>query len=80
MVLEHLKAMYEKAATNLSPAQSQALGEVRINQQDAFMGANGKLGVAKPVKHSIDTTNNLPIKTTPKEATISHERCSPGTS
>lgn len=59
---DHLENMYQKAAVNLDEEQCDALTDVIIKYQDAFIGPDGQLGVAKSVKHSINTGSTKPIK------------------
>ena len=69
-VPEHLQAMVELAAENLSENDLEKFKRLIVNFQDAFTGPNGELGKTSVVEHSIHTGNTSPIRQKPTRIPI----------
>lgn len=64
-VPDHLQEMVKRSAEGLTDTQRKIMCSVVINNQTAFVGADGKLGSTDLVEHKIDVGNARPIKTRP---------------
>lgn len=65
-VPEHLKELYEKSAVNLNQEQREKVSYLLKSFKDVFSGGPNDLGLAKEVKHRIDTGDAQPVKQRPR--------------
>lgn len=73
IVPEHLKAMFERASTNLTPEQQKQVTLLIHEYRDVFTNEKGELGKTDLVTHQIDVNGAKPIRQAPRRLPL-HQR------